>query len=92
MQQGKALEMLGHAIEYLIDSRMHLAVVPDIVTGADAVRILACSSRELFSGCAEIIPVQQRLKQWTAGRLWTGVISSPRRTPDSTILNQDVSR
>ena len=40
MQQGRALEILGHAIEYLIDSRMFLVNEPHTSAEAAAVQVL----------------------------------------------------
>jgi hypothetical protein len=71
MQQGRALESLGHAIEYLIDSRMFLIGEPHTLADAEAVQILSRSSREVFAACPEIVPVHQRFKQWAAERLRT---------------------
>ena len=67
MQQGKALEVLGHAIEYLVDSRMFLVGDPRMLVEADAVRVLSRCSRELFTSCAPVVPVSVRLRHWAAG-------------------------
>jgi hypothetical protein len=72
MQQGRALEVLGHSIEYLIDSRMFLVGEPHTPAEADAVQILSRCSREVFATCAEVVPVHQRFKQWAAERLRAG--------------------
>jgi hypothetical protein len=74
MQQGMALERLGHAIEYLVDSRMFLVNEPQNVTETNAVRILSRASREVFATCAVIVPLQHRIKMWAAGRLGVAVI------------------
>ncbi|NYF80424.1 hypothetical protein [Granulicella arctica] len=68
-QQGRALEMLGHAIEYLVDSRMFLVHERNMPAESSAVQILSRASREVFATCAEIVPVRQRLKLWAALRL-----------------------
>jgi len=68
-----ALEKLGHAIEYLVDSR--LAIIhdlPDELTAradAEATQILMRLSRAVFAECAEIVPLRRRLWAWFGG-LW----------------------
>lgn len=65
--QGRALEKLGHAVEYLVDSRM--ALIDELSTRADAeaVDILMRLSRWVFSECEEIVPMGRRLKAWMTG-------------------------
>ena len=65
--QGQALEKLGHAVEYLVDSRMRLIHEPSTKADAEALDILMRLSRCVFSECEEIVPVGQRLKDWIAG-------------------------
>jgi hypothetical protein len=69
MQQGKALEILGHAIEYLVDSRMFLVGDPGMLLEAHAVRVLSRCSRELFASCTEVVPVGVRLRDWMSAYL-----------------------
>jgi hypothetical protein len=54
--QGHALEVLGHAIEYLVDSRMHRD--KGISSQADSVaeQVLMRLSREVFAECAKVVP------------------------------------
>lgn len=52
--QGKALTMLGHAIEYLLDS----ALFQDIALPSQAIAILSQCSRQVFAECS---PIQRRL-------------------------------
>jgi hypothetical protein len=54
--QGKALETLGHAIEYLVDSRIHRD--RDLSSSADceAEQIMMRLSREVFAECAAVVP------------------------------------
>jgi hypothetical protein len=66
-QQGRALEKLGHAVEYLVDSRMALIYEPSTRADAEALDILMRLSRCVFSECEEIIPVGRRLKAWMTG-------------------------
>lgn len=69
VEQGRALETLGHAIEYLVDSRLYL--VDQLATRADAeaTQLLMQHSRQVFAECAEVVPVTRRLKRWIAERL-----------------------
>ena len=69
MQQGRALEILAHAIEYLVDSRMFLVNEPARKSDGEAIQLLARLGHEVFATCAEIVPIRRRLKRWTAERL-----------------------
>jgi hypothetical protein len=62
--QGRALEKLGHAIEYLVDSRMAWNDRRTTRADAEAVDMLMGLSRCVFSECEEILPVSQRIKGW----------------------------
>ena len=69
MLQGMALESLGHAVEYLVDSRMHLILEATTPADHEAVRILMRLSREVFVSCPEVVPMQRRLSTWLLARL-----------------------
>ena len=69
MQQGRALEILAHAIEYLVDSRMFLVNEPARKSDGEAIQLLARLGHEVFATCAEVVPIRRRLKRWTAERL-----------------------
>ena len=62
-EQGRALEFLGHSVEYLVDSR--LVTKDEVVARNDreAVQILMRASREVFAECPEVISVGRRLKR-----------------------------
>ena len=66
-QQGRALELLGHAIEYLVDSRLPEGGP----TPAEnrALRILMACSRDVFEESVAAVPVHQRLQDWVQVRL-----------------------
>ena len=66
-QQGRALEVLGHAIEYLVDSRLF----DQWETPADAaaVHLLMERSHAVFADCTEIVPWHQRVQQALARKL-----------------------
>jgi hypothetical protein len=61
--QGRALEILGHAIEYLIDTQLHTG---DFGAGAkdaaEASQVLMRLSREVFAECRVVVPAGERLK------------------------------
>jgi hypothetical protein len=61
MTQGRALETLGHAIEYLVDSRLDLEAGASN-TDDKASQILMRLSREVFAECREVVPVRRRIK------------------------------
>lgn len=67
--QGQALEKLGRAIEYLMDSRMALTAEPSTKADAEAVEILMRLNRWVFSECEEIVPVSRRLKAWVLAKV-----------------------
>jgi len=56
-QQGLALEKLGHAVEYLMDSRMFMAKYKNYKADHEAVQILKRMSREVFMECPEVVPI-----------------------------------
>ncbi|MDP9039771.1 MAG: hypothetical protein M3O02_10945 [Acidobacteriota bacterium] len=61
--QGRALEMLGHAIEYLADSELHNGECLYSRDVAQAAGILAEQSRRVFAGCEEIVPLSARVRE-----------------------------
>jgi hypothetical protein len=54
--QGQALESLGHAIEYLVDSRMHRDRGLSSSADGEAEQIIMRLNREVFAECAEVAP------------------------------------
>jgi hypothetical protein len=79
-EQGEALEMLGHAIEYLMDTRleggyrlMRFAGTPEF----EAVQILMRANRELYASFPEVKPLGSRLRALLLqGGKRRGVLSS----------------
>lgn len=67
--QGQALEKLGRAIEYLMDSRSVLIDEPSTKADAEALEILMRLNRSVFSECEEIVPFRRRLKTWLLAKL-----------------------
>jgi len=68
-EQGRALEILGHAIEYLVDSRLNLIDEPATRADSEATQLLMLRSRQVFTECTEVVPPIRRLKLWIAKRL-----------------------
>ncbi len=66
IQQGKALEVLGHALEYLVDFRMFRVEESTSPADAEAIKILAGLSRAIFAECREVKPLRRRLRDWAS--------------------------
>ena len=62
--QGRALEILGHVIEYLVDSRLYLVDEPQTPADAEATHILMLASRAVFEECLPVPSTSQRLRRW----------------------------
>jgi hypothetical protein len=66
--QGRALEILGHAMEYLVDQQLHREcsaesrIFPS-QADASAIQILMRLSREVFAECPETALPRASLKQ-----------------------------
>ena len=64
--QGRALETLGHAIEYLTDSRIHLvrkhADNARQLAEGDAASILMQASSAVFLSCPQVVSLWDRLR------------------------------
>ncbi len=58
--QGRALEILGHAIEYLVDTSI-ASGLPASPSTTEAVELLAEKSRAVFAECPAIPSLSQRL-------------------------------
>jgi hypothetical protein len=69
-QQGRALELLGHAVEYLVDSQLYLAETD--LNDQLAVQTLMRLNREVFAECAEVVPMRRRLTRRL--RRWMGLV------------------
>ena len=68
-QQGRALEILSHAVEYLTDSHMYGIEEPVTPADSEATLILMSLSRSVFSECPEVVSLTQRLRRWISNRL-----------------------
>ncbi len=60
-EQGRALEVLGHAIEYLVDSR--LFETWESPADAQAVQTLMSCSRQVFAACEDLSPWHKRVQR-----------------------------
>ena len=68
LEQGRALETLGHAVEYLTDSKLFLTDEAGARQSHEAIQILMRCSRAVFMECPEVVPVRRRISRWvTAG-------------------------
>ena len=67
-QQGIALEILGHAIEYLVDSNFYHQRA-DVPAVKEAVAILKQSNREVFAEAPEVVPARARAAGWIQSHL-----------------------
>lgn len=62
-QAGHALEILGHAIEYLTDEFVHENGVMDPRRGQlEAVQLLMALNRQVYYECPEVPTVGERLR------------------------------
>ncbi len=68
-EQGRALEILGHAVEYLVDSRLRFNDPQAAAGERDAIELLMRLNRAVFSECPEVVPVSRRVRQWFASCL-----------------------
>jgi hypothetical protein len=68
-EAGFALEILGHAIEYLADEYVHDGLLPSIHSGdprVEAIQLLMAANRQVYFAC----PLAPSLYQRVAGRLF----------------------
>ncbi len=64
-QAGRALEILGHAIDYLLDEYLR---VPGMIDGRDgelqAVELLMAKNREVYFACPVAPSLRERLRSF----------------------------
>lgn len=65
---GDSLRMLGHAAEYLVDSRMFSPEIPETMGDREAVHILMRVRREVFDEYAVIADRRHSVTDWGMGR------------------------
>jgi len=62
--QGRAIEILGHAIEYLVDSRLASADEFCSPAAQEAIQLLSRANREVYLAAPEMKSVRGRLVRW----------------------------
>jgi hypothetical protein len=62
-RQGRGLEILAHAVEYLLDSRLMLVPPRGVSADGEAVHLLKRLSRAVFDECAECLTLWQRMER-----------------------------
>lgn len=71
-EAGFALEILGHAIEYLADEYVHEAgLLPSIFSGdprVEAIQLLMAANRQVYYACPVVTSLSQRVVQRLFGR------------------------
>lgn len=71
-EAGFALEILGHAIEYLADEYVHEAgLLPSIFSGdprVEAIQLLMAANRQVYYACPVVPSLSQRVVQRLFGR------------------------
>ena len=67
--QGRALEALGHAIEYLVDSRLFVLDETTLRSDDEAVQIMMRLSRAIFAECPEVVSLSRKVRMWLVDRL-----------------------
>jgi hypothetical protein len=77
-QAGHALEILGHAIEYLADEYvleggLFSAHDPRL----EAIQLLMARNREIYYACPKLLPFGERVRAWL--HIHSPFVSSPHR-------------
>ena len=64
-EAGRALEILGHAIEYLTDEFVHAGGLFSTRDGqVDAVQLLMAVNRQIYFSCPEVPSLMERWRSW----------------------------
>ncbi len=64
-QSGRALEILGHAIEYLADEYVRAGGSLSAHTGElEAVQLLMAANRAIYFACPPVLSCGDRLRRW----------------------------
>lgn len=66
---GRALEILGHSIEYLIDESAHNGSLASQSSDAEAIQLLMSLNREIYFECPEIPSIGERIANGFRGLL-----------------------
>lgn len=64
-QSGRALEMLGHAIEYLADEYVRAGGSLSAHNGQlEAVQLLMAANRAIYFACPQVVSLGVRVRRW----------------------------
>jgi hypothetical protein len=63
-EQGLAIQILGNAVDHLLNSRMFLIDEPPSQADADAIHILMRLKRAVFSECEQVTATNRSLREW----------------------------
>lgn len=64
-RSGRALEILGHAIEYLTDEYVHQGgPLCAHNSQVEAVQLLMAANRAIYFACPEVPTLGERLRRW----------------------------
>jgi len=64
-RSGRALEILGHAIEYLTDEHVHRGgELSAQDADVEAIQILMAANREIYLACPEVPSLGERFRKW----------------------------
>jgi hypothetical protein len=69
VDQARAIEKLGHAVDHLIYSRMFLTEADAVKADSDAIHILMVLRRSVFEECEPIDRGSRQVKQWIMERV-----------------------
>ena len=79
-EQGKSLEILGHAIEYLIDSDLKSGDTVPTRHVTEATRILMARSREIFAECPVAVTAGGRVRACLTNMFGRPVLLPPEKS------------
>ena len=69
VNQARAIEKLGHAVDHLIYSRMFLTDADAVKADSDAIHVLMVLRRSVFEECETVAQGDRQVKQWITERL-----------------------
>jgi hypothetical protein len=69
VEQARAIQKLGHAMDHLIYSRMFLTDAMTVKAEGEAIHILMTLRREVFQECERIVSEEHQVKRWLMERL-----------------------
>jgi hypothetical protein len=69
VNQARAIEKLGHAVDHLIYSRMFRTDANAVKADSDAIHTLMVLRRSVFEECETVTQGDRQVKQWITERL-----------------------